>query len=239
MTKMNQSSNTITIEHHAMLFALISREVVTRFGKDGQAAISKAVRAYGKQRGTRMRESARNENRPSDFSSYILYGELDFGKTNNHFQIRQRSPYVEICATRCAYNGTWRQNGLIEYGKLYCEEIDRSIMQGFSPGFHFEVSGTLTNDAPCCRFRYFDAHLNLFTMLTLFWRKLRIGNRFIRSWAYHTAELYNSLADPVTQEFGKPGREAIDAAMSSFVEQYGKDLTSSIRTLASSLKIRS
>ena len=40
---------------HAILFALIARQVVTRYGEEmGLPALRKAIRRYGEQRGRRM-----------------------------------------------------------------------------------------------------------------------------------------------------------------------------------------
>ncbi len=54
-----------TEEHHAMLFALISKAVIERAGEQhGEAIIRKAVRQYGAERGRRMALRAQANRHP-------------------------------------------------------------------------------------------------------------------------------------------------------------------------------
>lgn len=42
---------TLTIEHHAILFALLSKHTITLFGDEGREAILNAMTRYGNERG--------------------------------------------------------------------------------------------------------------------------------------------------------------------------------------------
>jgi len=46
------------IEHHAMLFAFLSRQAITLAGEAGKEAILKGMTKYGNERGARMAKNA-------------------------------------------------------------------------------------------------------------------------------------------------------------------------------------
>jgi len=221
--------STFDVEQHAMTFAWLAQETIHRFGADGEKTILEGIRRYGERRGGRMAARARADGRPNDVSGYLLYGELRFGETDNEFQVVQKTPYLEVHTKQCAWHSTWSKRGMLEYGRLYCQEIDCAIIRGFNPGFRFEVDGTLTNGAPYCRFLYYDGRLGPLDMLRYLWRKRRLGDRATRPWDYHVADLYKALSETLIQRFGDAGRQAVDAVMDAFAGEYGTEAADTVR----------
>ncbi len=209
-------------EHHAILFALMARDAIERFGDEGQKAILEGVRRYGEGRGRRMAARAQADGHPNNFMSYLLYGELKFDETSNDFRIVRKVPYVEMHALKCSWYEAWRKHGLLEYGRLYCREIDRSIMRGFNPDFRFDVDGTLSEGAPLCRFLYYDGRLGLLDTLVYKWRKRRLGDRATRPWEFHLADLYEAITSVLAERFGEDGKRSAKASARSFAEEYGR-----------------
>jgi hypothetical protein len=210
---------TMGVEHHALLFAWLAREATSRFGEEGEEAIRAGVREYGSRRGTRTAAHAKAEGRPCDYLSYALYGEVDFGQTDNDSRIVKETPQVEIEVGRCSWHNTWRERGLLEYGRLYCQEIDAALMRGFNPAMAFELDGSLTSGASRCRFVYVDAQPRLAVKLKNPPGQVRAAA--IRPFAFHVADLYDALSTVLLQRFGESARPVLAAAMASFAAEYG------------------
>jgi hypothetical protein len=218
-----------TVEHHATLFALMAREAVACCDDEGREAIHEGVRRYGERRGARMADRARQDGRTNDLMSYLLYGELDFGSTPNRFAIAQRQPHFEVCAQVCAWDQIWRDKGLLDHGKLYCDQIDTSVMRGFDPAFHFEVDGTLSGGDDCCRFRFHDAGVSLVDLARYAVGKVWMGKQAIRSWHFHTCELYAVLSETLYEQFGDAkGGRAIASALDGFGDMFGEAMRAEV-----------
>lgn len=213
------------VEHHAVLFALFAREAEMCCGDAGREAVLEGVRRYGHSRGGRMAEHARERGLEGELLGYLVCGELDFGSTANTFKPVQKRPYLQLCATQCAWDQAWRKTGMLEHGRLYCQAIDRSLVEGYDPDFHFEVEGTLSSGDACCRFHFHDGKLGISEMLRYLWNKKRVGKRFIRSWDFHTAELYWILATTLREVLANAEvDDVIREAMAAFGERYGQSM---------------
>ncbi len=211
------------VEHHAALFAWLACEASEQLGPPGEDAIRAGVRRYGEERGQRMAALARADDQPTDFVSYLLYGEIDFGQTRNVSRVVQRTPFVEVQVTRCDWHQAWLEQGALAYGRLYCQEIDCAILRGFDPNLAFSVAGTLTNGAPCCRFLYHGARMGLFDTLRYRIERRRVGSSALRSFDWHTADLYRVLSAVLVERLGVEGERVAAAARRAFAAEYGDD----------------
>ena len=209
--------------HHAVLFAFLTREARERFGASGDDAILEGTKRYGRARGGRMAALAARDGYAPDFISYVCYGELPM--EDHEIKIVQKAPHVVIHNTRCGWHRTWVDEGLLEYGHLYCQVIDTAILQGFNPEFRFEVDGVLTDGrSPHCTFRFKDGRLGPIEGLRYVWRRKRLARlhgTVKKPMAFHVADLYLALADVLAERFGAPGREAATTALALFGEKYG------------------
>jgi hypothetical protein len=191
-------------------------------------AVLDGIRHYGISYGRRMAERAKADGRPNDFVSYLLYGEIDFSETGNEMQITQKTPYVEVICSQCGWHDAWRRHGMLEMGRLYCQEIDSAIMRGFKPDFKFEVDGTLTSGAPRCRLMYFDGELGDETLLRFVTAKGEVGESALRPFASRVAKMYEVLSAILSQRFGAAGEQAVAAAMRAFADEYGEEMTATV-----------
>lgn len=216
------------VAHHALLFAWIAREAVERFGPSGEKAILTGVSRYGQQRGRRMALRAQADGRPNDLVSYLVYGELDFSDTDNRTVPVRKRPYLEVHATRCSWYNTWHEHGLLDYGRLYCREIDRAVVHGFNPNFRFEVDGTLSAGLSRCRFLYQSEGLGLANTLRYALWKRKVGSRAIRPWEYHLGHVYKTLKETLIEEFGSAGQEAVASALKVFAAGCGEEVARTV-----------
>jgi len=210
---------TVTLEHHAMLFADIAREAIVCFGNKGESAILEGIRRYGERRGKRMAERTGNDHVPNDLVAYLVYSEID--TSLNTLKIIQKTPYLHVNVTDCAWYKTWQKFDVIKYGCLYCRVVDDAILQGFNPEFRFAVNGTLSNGGDHCEFHYYDGSMNWINGIRYYWMRRQVGNLARRSFAFHIADLYDALSTILIERFGEMGKQAVDSALSKFQQQFG------------------
>lgn len=131
------------------LFGFIAREIIERFGQEGEEAIIEAVKRFGEERGRRMAQAVESEGREASFASFLVCSDLD---TSYHEMV----PHIEEGAVRveisyCPFAEACKEWGVEEYGKLFCEYIDGAIMQGYNPERYETIcEQNLTEGAETC-----------------------------------------------------------------------------------------
>ena len=207
----NEESFTAT--HHALLFAWIAREVIQRVGEgSGAAVIGTWVRRYGNERGRRMALRAQANGHPLTVENYFRYGEWSVGEGEMEQRLLEKSPRVTIHALKCPWFSAWKGSGLVIYGWLYCQGIDRALVEGFNPDLRIDVTRTLSNGGKECEFIFYDANL----------KEGPPEKKNVMPWSYHIGHLYGTACQILTEACGKAGEEAISAAMEEFTRRFGE-----------------
>ncbi|MBN1148292.1 MAG: L-2-amino-thiazoline-4-carboxylic acid hydrolase, partial [Anaerolineales bacterium] len=123
------SEAVLTETHHALLFAWISRAIVQRVGEpQGAAAVRRAVRRYGEQRGGRMAQRAQADGQELSMTNFLVYGEWRYSDpAHAESEKAVAPPNYQTFVKRCPWNTAWLEAELLQYGRLYCLEIDRAL----------------------------------------------------------------------------------------------------------------
>jgi hypothetical protein len=223
---------TFTPAYHALLMAWISRQVFQRVGPvKGQFLIRKAIRHYGEERGHRMAQRARAHGKELSMLNYMIFGEWSAapGEVEQHLE-QNNHHNMRMVIEHCPWNAAWMEHDLIEYGRLYCQEIDTALLRGFNPELHVDVVKTQTNDHQPCDFIFHGAPLNLTnTLAMMIGKRLNPGKRFIFPWEYHVGHLYKAMSDVLVAEMGLAGHEAAEAALGEFAEHFGDEAARLVR----------
>jgi hypothetical protein len=212
------SGERLTETHHALLFAWMTRAIVRRAGrKKGEAAILKAVRCYGEQRGRRMALRTLAEGQELSMTNFLVFGEWR-GSEASKGQAEKfaAGPDVRSCVRICPWNSAWVDDNILPYGRLYCQEIDHALVRGYNPELELEVRQTLSNDGEPCEFVYHQASLEEAGR-----KAIDLGEKAVMPWAYHCGHLYATFSQALIEEFGQVGREAVDEAMLEFATRFG------------------
>ena len=212
--------DTLTETHHALLFAWIARAIVEQVGQEpGEAAVRKAVRRYGEQRGGRMALRAGADDREWSMTNFRVYGEWQASDpAHSESEKLEIAPDFHNKVVRCPWNTTWVEADLLPYGRLYCLEIDAALARGFNPDLTLEVHRTLANDGEPCEFVYREAG-----------EPVAAAGR-VRSWNYHSGHLYWTMRAVLAQELGDAGIAAAQHALKTFAERCGQDLADAVLT---------
>ena len=126
----------LTIEHHAVMFALLAKHAIEISGEKGKEAILAGMTRYGNERGRRMALNALERGDKLTVLNSQAYGEWkpDF-PGQMEFGVTCGMPVLHTYISRCAWCDAWAKHGLTEYGKYYCCNIDNAWFQGFNPEF--------------------------------------------------------------------------------------------------------
>lgn len=214
-----------TATHHALLFAWISRAVISTVGeKEGGCIVRKAVKKYGYQRGKRMALRAKANGHELTMDNYMAYIEWKPEKGEMSQKLVEKNPHARINVFKCSWHTAWKENNLMQYGRYFCQEIDEALVKGYNKDLLIDINGTQPNDAEYCDLIFHDANLTARNMMKLIYKKvIKPGKNAIMSWEYHSGHLYKTMGEVISNELGEQAKEIMDAALKDFTDKYGKE----------------
>ena len=208
---------------HALLFALIARQVITTYGEQkGLFALRKATRSYGEQRGRRMALRARANGDELTMTNFLVYGEWRSVTDSGQQERIEEQADLRMLVQRCPWDEAWKEAHLLPFGRYYCQEIDAALLRGFNPDLLIEVNQTLSNDGLPCEFVYRQALLEPGKTLSYIHDKAALLEpQRLMPWEYHCGHLFQACSLVMGEEFGPPGRVTVQNALAEFALRYG------------------
>jgi hypothetical protein len=233
---LNKNQPVFSESSHAVLFALIARQVLTRYGEQkGLPALRKAIRRYGEQRGRRMALRAQANGDELTMTNFLVYGEWQSVTGGGKMERLVDQADIRQTVLRCPWEAAWKETGLLPYGRYYCQEVDAALLRGFNPDLRIDVNQTLANDGLPCEFIYRQAVLDPgHTLAAIDEQSARLEGQRVIPWEYHCGHLYQACSLVMGEEFGPPGRVTVQNALAEFGLRYGGSAAGSV---ASYLKV--
>lgn len=219
------------IVHHAVLFGFFARNAALMAGDAGLRAIREAVRTYGRERGGRMAQRARADGQEPTMANYLAYGEWQARPGQMEMTTLEKSPIYQTRVTRCEWNETWKRFGLAEYGHLYCENVDTSLVDGFTGADTLKVHSFLSCGAPCCHFEWTGFDMNPESEAAFLDLKQRNSSRHVRGFDYHTAHLYVAFARVLEQQLGEQGSAIVRQTQADFKAAFSDEHLNAVLAL--------
>ncbi|MFW9771737.1 MAG: L-2-amino-thiazoline-4-carboxylic acid hydrolase [Promethearchaeota archaeon] len=137
----------------SQLFCTMAEVVINEFGEKGKEVIGNAVKKYGKERGRRIAELVRSLGKELNLKNFFIYGDLD-AKSTLKYKPRIIDGNLEIVGRECVFCNGCQEWDKLEYGQIYCQYIDVSILKGYNPNLKIEVPSTLSKGDKKCILRY-------------------------------------------------------------------------------------
>ncbi|MBA4700588.1 MAG: L-2-amino-thiazoline-4-carboxylic acid hydrolase [Ruminococcus sp.] len=212
------------IEHHAVMFALLSKNIMEQFNGDGKEAILKAVTKYGNERGARMAQNALDHGDELTVMANQAYGEWkpDYDGQMVFGRIRTE-PTLQTFISKCAWCEAWKDHDLLEYGKYYCVDIDNAVFQGFRSDFVCTpLTESLSFGGDRCDFDWGEP-LTEEEVVKLDEKKKELGTTCMKDFNYHTAHLLHSISNTLLEELGENAQDAIEKAKREFADKFGNE----------------
>jgi hypothetical protein len=215
---------------HALLFTWLAQEAERALGVlPADDLIRHAVQRYGRERGGRMAQRAETLGLPLNWTTYQALSEWSAPAYPHESMTLQHTPQWQRIVTICPWNDAWRAEGLQAYGRLYCGDIDRALVQGFSPDLEYSVSRTLPAGQPCCEFVAIGYALTDRAIERLAALRSRLGDSAVMPWEYHLGHLYWSMRSELEARTGAAGGAIAQRALATFETRFGTALAETIR----------
>ena len=136
----------------ALMYITFAKELVDSFGEEGKEALERAVRAYGRARGLRLRERHIEQGLPITLRSLIEHYDLPAHpvteKKRTEFTDDRLVSYTYVCP----YELVWRSKDANDLGRIYCENFHHAMWQAYRPDIDVQIPEILTTDDPHCKF---------------------------------------------------------------------------------------
>ena len=212
------------IEHHAILFALLSKNAITLAGEAGKEAILKGMTKYGNERGARMASNALANGEELTTMTNQAYGEwkpdyqgqMDFGTLRTE-------PTLHTYIAKCAWCDAWKKHDLTEFGKYYCVNVDNAVYQGFRSDFVCTpLTTALSWGGERCEFDW-GHPLSKEEAELLPEKKKALGTSCMKDFNFHTAHLLHTVGNTLKEELGEMGETAVEKGIAEYIEKFGQE----------------
>jgi hypothetical protein len=213
----------LRIENQAMMFAFLSRAAIEAKGEAGRAAIQDGMIRYGKERGARMAERARKAGDPVELWTNQAYGEWKPDYAGQmEFGTLRTEPTYRTYISKCAWCDAWKKNGILEYGREYCVNVDAAVYEGFGCGaVCTPVSASMSWGGERCDFDW-GKPLSEEEVRMVADKKAELGTSAMRDFAFHTAHIYFTVTDAIRRHFPEDAQEMIGKAVNDYVSLFGQ-----------------
>jgi hypothetical protein len=145
------------------LYYFFAKAAMEMCGDKGEGVLRQGVRAYGKERGQRMRRIANSKGLPANlltlFDNYDLMSDPRFVHPTDGLVMTEE--VKKSITGRCPDAEMWgRLPDGLHMGSIYCEEVHHQIYSGFDPAIQVNLCETLTNGGEFCRFHLYCRKCN-------------------------------------------------------------------------------
>lgn len=150
---------TYTAEHHAVLYALISRQLRSFIPdpEEYNEVIRSFTVTHGLRRGRYRREFADQNGLAPDMVTYRALAEWEIDNSGVSKEFVQRFPYEIVKNLTCPWHEAWKKYDLMEEGHNYCKYIDAALLRGFNEDLRMQLLSVHTDGvSDCCEFHWLD-----------------------------------------------------------------------------------
>jgi hypothetical protein len=227
MMERTETANNFYIEDHAVLLALFIKFASEKCADRGKNIASGAIAVYGRERGLRaaMRCSADGES--LSMENYILYGEWYDSRGVSKSEIAALSPDYRTNMTVCGWCEAWSKHGLLEYGRLYCDNVDENLVYGFNPELKLVMGKIMSQGGDVCEFCWTGCHFEDASEVSR--RRREKIPHVTKDFLYHCGHLASTFRREILVELGLvKGDEIVSSALDEYEKIFGPEKRSAI-----------
>lgn len=137
----------------ARLFGTMAEKVIERFGQEGKEVIHEAVRAFGESRGRDIAQNVKEAGKPLTVENYLKH--YDMARSASYdVETKESQNHADQRFKFCPLWATWVEEGLEEYGYIYCKEIDAALAKGYNPDIKFCHYHHFSDGKPDCHMTF-------------------------------------------------------------------------------------
>ena len=212
-------------DDHALLFALIARNILRAEGESGMQALESGVKIYGRERGLRYAMRCLKNGDELSVANYMAYSELLDTKGWNRSVNVTLSPEYHFDTVACGWSDTWKKYGIMEYGKLYCNWIDPSLVHGFNPEIVLEMNPIMSHGGERCGFFWKNfSFKNEEEVQKMAQRRKELMPTVGKDFLYHCGHLLSAMKRAIYYELGAvAGNKILEASLAEYEQEFGQD----------------
>ena len=218
-----QVENIFQIKNHALLFGIFCNHIQKSNFPQSIEFIREIIRQYALERGGRMAQRTRKYRDEISMDNFLVYGEWIPESNIMEQQNIEETPVYISRVTRCPWATYWNSHGYLEYGKQYCDLIDKTLVEGYNPELSLIVNGNLTKGDSYCEFHWKAVELTQENQLKMTQKKESLGMLVKKSWEYHTAHLYWTFRRILPLLDINRTKNLIDEINNEYVEIFGEN----------------
>ncbi|MGQ9583972.1 MAG: L-2-amino-thiazoline-4-carboxylic acid hydrolase [Anaerolineae bacterium] len=142
----------------AKLYYHLAKEMLDSFGAEGEAALRRAVRAFGRDRGATLRQRHMAQNLPINLKTLFQHYDLPgtessrFRRTTFRLDEDTRQSETYECHFCDVWNDLGGEQALRTLGQIYCNEFHQAMWGEYDSDIHVDLPRLLTLGDPHCRF---------------------------------------------------------------------------------------
>lgn len=140
-------------DFYTLIYGFIAQRVIDSFGAEGEQVVRRALRDFGKIRGTALRERQLHYGLELNMRNLHVYADLpgdDDQETNR--QIFEKDDFFSDL-TECDMFDLWKKYDLMEAAVVYCEEIHHAMWTAYHEDTVVVQDKILTRGDDRCTFR--------------------------------------------------------------------------------------
>lgn len=217
--------NDFYTDDHALLFALIARAILKSVGESGMKALESGVKIYGRERGLRYAMRCLKNGDDLNVANYMAYSELLDHKGWNRSVNISLAPVYQFDTVACGWCDTWKKYNIQEYGKLYCNWIDFSLVHGFNPEIILEIDPIMSHGGATCSFKWKNfAFKNEEEVQKMAARRKELMPLVGRDFLYHCGHLLSAMKRSIYYYLGAiAGNRILDLALDEYAAVFGRE----------------
>lgn len=139
----------------AAMYMYVTEKAIAKFGFEGERAIRKHLRAYGKWRGREMRMAHQALELPINMESLMknwdsastLYGEIEKEGTFTPYKVVHE-------VTACPASEVWKSNQFWRWGHMFCDEFHQACVSSYHPDSYVVIPENIMKGDPACKFSW-------------------------------------------------------------------------------------
>jgi hypothetical protein len=223
------------------MYMFLTKPVFEQFGMEGEKAIRKGLRTFGKFRGERIRKWHEEEGLPKNLESLMKFWDIlslrGCGGENPDLVI---TPYFgESITTHCPLHDVCREANFEHYGYVYCDEIHHEVVMAYHPKAIVEIHEDLMKGDAGCHFKFMmpqempEEQIDKSGLKALEKRVKENPVEFIRLMlkreGHVVGMLYHSISQAVIERFGQDGRAIVKSSLLEMGKKRGIELKEKLK----------
>ena len=217
------------IPQHALLFAYIYRNACTVCPEKGAAACDEGTKLYGLERGGRMAQRALAQGKELSMGSYMLFGEWEDKNGRSASETSAYAPVYKSCITRCGWCTAWEEAGLLDYGKNYCNFVDKHLVKGFNENNNLNINSTLSHGDSCCDFEWLGFALNSEEEKLAYAKERQTIGNVTKDFLYHCGHLLSAMTKALKEHLTlEQADKIISLSLEDFTKKFGEEMCAAV-----------